>query len=578
MRTPLSTLLPIFLGALHALSFAPDPLPAWLLPWVQIASFSALMLCLLRNPTWRRSAWLGWLFGLGNFATGLYWLFISLHTYGGLAAPLAVLAVLLFCAALALYYALAGGLAGWCLGLLMRDPFLSKDPSQPRPPAPLAPLLASAAVASSWALCEWLRGTLLTGFPWLSLGYAHVDGALRGWAPLLGVYGMGWLAAFFSISLALFWQAQIAQTRQRPCATQPTIQLDHRPAGLCLVLALLLLLGGSALRGVQWTQPHGEPLRVRLVQGNIPQSEKFEAHLVQQGMQRYMQLALAPVAANEPPLRTILMPETMMTLFQDSYPIEVWQDWQDVARAQNATLLLGAPLRQRAAQGQARDTNGSYTNSVLGLHAQSSLTALYAGTPELRYDKHHLVPFGEFTPFGLRWFVDALNIPLGDFNRGTLSPTPLSIADQHLALSICYEDLFGEELIHAVRPRGQDENGATILANVSNLGWFGHSWALRQHLQISRLRALETARPMLRAANTGISALITPDGKVQAQLPAHTHGVLDVSVQGRSGVTPYMRLAAFPLLFSVMLLAITFIRGYFPHLFKVKKQKVESRS
>jgi len=542
MHPPLPALLPIFLGAIHALSFAPDPLPAWLLPWVQIVSFSGLVLCLLRACTWRWAAWLGWLFGLGNFGTGLYWLFISLHTYGGLAAPLAVLAVLLFCAALALYYALAGGLAGWCLGLLTRaplltiNPLLTKDPSQSRPATLFATLLVGTGAASSWTLCEWLRGTLLTGFPWLSPGYAHVDGVLRGWAPLLGVYGMGWLAAFFSISLALFWQA----CRQCPYTIQLTIQPDRRPASLCLILALLLLLGGIPLHTVQWTQPYGEPLRVRLVQGNIPQSEKFEAHLMQQGMQRYMQLALTPVPPDEQPLHTILMPETVMTLFQDSYPIEVWQAWRDVARAQNTTLLLGAPLRQRNAQ-------SSYTNSVLGLHAQSSLAALYAGTPELRYDKHHLVPFGEFIPFGFRWFVDALSIPLGDFNRGTMNQTPVSIADQHLALSICYEDLFGEELIYAVRSNGPSE--ATILTNVSNLGWFGHSWALRQHLQISRLRALESARPMLRAANTGISALITPNGKVQAQLPAHTHGVLDISVQGRSGVTPYIRLLSFLPLF-----------------------------
>jgi len=556
-----TTIFALLLGAVHALSFAPDPLPAALLPWLQILSFSGLMMCLLRSPGLRHAAWYGWLFGLGNFCTGLYWLYISLHTYGGLAPPLAALAVLLFCAAMALYYALASGLTHWCLvglnGLAQRP---ANPPSTPSRAAHhvLVALLCSAGGASSWTLCEWLRGTLLTGFPWLSLGYAHVDGPLHAWAPVVGVYGLGWLAAFISITFAvcMVWCWQTWQIRQHhPHSTKPasSISPPFSHAAACLTLTLLVLLCGVLLRNWQWAQPHGEPVQVRLVQGNISQSAKFDAHLMQQGLQRHMELALAPTQPDALPLQAILMPETVMTLLQDSYPLHIWENWQHIARVQNATLLLGAPLRRQRDE----QDNVQLTNSVLALHAGSSLAALYAGEPELVYDKQHLVPFGEFVPRGFRWFVDALNIPLGDFQRGSLHQTPVPIAAQQLALNICYEDLFGEEIIHAVRPRNQRDMGAGILANVSNLGWFGNSWALRQHLQISRMRTLETARPMLRAANTGISALITADGKIQTQLPAHTHGVLDLSVQGYTGITPYVRWSNTPvLLISLVCLCI----------------------
>jgi apolipoprotein N-acyltransferase len=153
------------------------------------------------------------------------------------------------------------------------------------------------------------------------------------------------------------------------------------------------------------------------------------------------------------------------------------------------------------------------------------------------YDKRHLVPFGEFVPWGFRWFVQMMHIPLGDFGRGANTQRPFAVGGQRVAFNICYEDLFGEEIIDAIR----GASGATILANVSNIGWFGRSHALPQHLQISRMRALETGRPMLRATNTGMTALIDAQGRVVAALPPHEAGLLDVQVQGTEGLTPYVR-------------------------------------
>lgn len=510
---------PLLLGVVHALCFAPGPLPGAVLPYVQIASMAGLALCLLRTTRLRDAAWRGWLFGLGNFAVGLYWLFISLHTYGGLQAGLAVASVLALSGAMALYYALAAFAARLCLAPLARARA-----------GFTATLYAGLGWASVWTLLEWLRGTAFTGFPWLSPGYAQIDGPLSGWAPVLGVYGLGWIAALAAASIAMLWLAR------RPEAANAALPRPNE-AGAAggVAIAILLALLGMALGQWQWSHPHGAPVMFRLTQGNIPQSEKFDPALMQQGMETYMRLAAEPAKSEQARPQVIVMPETVMALFQDNYTPEVWEIWQRIAVAQQAALIIGVPLHEMSADGDSR-----YTNSVIGMHVDTDLDALYAAHTPQRYDKHHLVPFGEFIPSGFRWFTDALDIPLGDFNRGEVRQPLFDTAAQQISLNICYEDVFGEEILHAVRPHPQYGLGASILLNVSNLGWFGDSWALRQHLLISRMRALETARPMLRATNTGMTGAIDPDGKVRALLPAHSRAILDIEVQGTQGITPYV--------------------------------------
>ena len=205
-----------------------------------------------------------------------------------------------------------------------------------------------------------------------------------------------------------------------------------------------------------------------------------------------------------------------------------------------------------------RSTN-QYTNSVIAIDRDTDLNQLIQGADHPRYDKHHLVPFGEFIPYGFHWFVERMRIPMGDFNRGKLQQPDFVIGDQNVAANICYEDAFGEELL----PSLAAQSGANILANFSNLGWFGDSFALRQHWQISRMRAIETSRPMLRATNTGASGAIDHTGQPIAILPAHRAAVLDVSVQGQTGLTPYARLGNLPiLLLSVMVLSIALYRRH----------------
>ena len=507
----------IALGALHSLSFAIGPLPGWALPFVQIFSLSFLAFYVFASRTVAQAALGAFLFGLGNFALGLYWLYISMHYYGGMPALMAGAAVMVMAAGMALFYAMASAVARRISDLHLDS--LGSYQGQ---------ILVASVWASSWTLLEWVRGTLFTGFPWLNIGYAHVEGVLAGWAPLLGLYGLTWLSAFAAAAIALLARAKDTQNDAR--------------AAIGVGLAIVAGLVGILLGHIAWSKPHGEALIVRLVQANVPQSEKFDPVLAQRGLQAYMELAaLAPKEPEGEP-SVIVLPETIMPTFQDRIPPQLWQQWLDIAANRNAHIVMGVPLHDRL------DGQDRYTNGVLGFDASTPLSALQEASTGMRYDKHHLVPFGEFVPPGFRWFVDAMQIPLGDFNRGTVRQNLFAINGQMLAPNICYEDVFGEEIIQSVRDSEQFGPGANILVNMSNLGWFGNSWALRQHLQISRMRAMETARPMIRATNTGMTAAIAPNGTVRAALEPAQKGVLDVEVQGMTGLTPYVRWGNAPIL------------------------------
>lgn len=517
-------ILPVVLtlaGAAQALTFAPGPLPDGALALVQILTLAVLARVTLHSAGPRQALLRGWWYATVYFSIGLYWLYVSMHDYGDLSAPLSAGGVLLLSAFLALF-------PGAACALARR---LAPDPSR-------APWRAVLIWAAAWTLFEWLRATVLTGFPWLNIGYAQVDSPIAGWAPILGVHGMAFVAACAAAALAGLWPAH--------AANRPT-----RGALLALGLALAMALLGWPLRHIAWSQPAGQPLHARLVQGNVPQSDKFNPAMIRQGLQRHFELAGLPPAQGEPAPDVIILPETVLPIFQDQLPPQIWDAWRDVAARQHAAIIMGVPLHTIDASGR-----GRYTNSAIGLTAATPLDALLRGRTELRYDKRHLVPWGEYVPPGFHWFIRMLNIPLGDFNRGAQRQKPFAIAGQELALNICYEDLFGPALLPALQPM-DGEPGATLLVNISNLGWFGDTWALRQHLQIARLRTLETARPMITDTNTGITAAIDAQGHVLSRLAPHTIGVLAVTVQGMRGLTPYARLGDLPivLLIAAILLA-----------------------
>ncbi len=463
------------LGALQTLAFVHTAL--WWLP----------LLCTAVLATWvwratpRRAALLGWLFASAWLGAGVWWLFISLHRYGGLPAWLAVLAVALLCMGLALYLALA--MALFASGRTGRLP------------------LDAALFAVLWLLAELARTVIFTGFPWLASGYAQIDGPLAVWAPWFGVSGIGALGAALAALLAAAWHG-----RRRS---------HHALAALAAALAIPALSAAVGTR--EFSRPSGE-LSVSLLQGNVPQDEKFSMQHVPQAMAWVAQalegargeLVVAPETA------VPLLPQQLVELVPD-----YWPALRARFEASRQAALIGVPLG---------DYSSGYTNSVVGLSAASRGGAPY------RYDKVHLVPFGEFIPTGFRWFTELMDIPLGDFARGPQNAPSFSVGRERIAPNICYEDLFGAELAQ----RFIDPASApTVFANVSNIGWFGDTVAVDQHLNISRMRTLEFQRPMLRATNTGATAIIDHRAQVLAQLPPFTQGVLEGRVQGREGLTPF---------------------------------------
>lgn len=538
----------LLLGALHSLSFAPQPLPTTVLPYLALITLSVYIYQLNRLPGVRARLRPAFLFGLGNFGLGLYWIYISLHTYGELWAPLALVAVVAFSALLSLFYLLIAVLQAWLY------PYAGIDNNRQ---AFINVLLW----ASLWAALEWVRGTLFTGFPWLNIGYAHVDGTLAGWATVLGVYGVSWMAAFTAAALACFFQLHRhpGEGKTTAQAQLPAVKGFWHASGV-LITAFILNLLGLLLHGIPWSSPYEQPFFIRLAQGNVEQSMKFDPQRFEQGMKTYYELAALPPKDPQAQPRLIILPETVVPVFQHRLPAAFWQQWIDLAARQNSILLMGVPLYEESTEATkpVLDTplTGHYTNSVIAIAADTTVMDIVMLNLPQRYDKQHLVPFGEFIPTGFNWFIELLNIPLGEFQRGASQQPPFSIHNQHIAPNICYEDVFGEEIIRDLQ--GHAGPSATMLINISNLGWFGNTWALRQHLQISRMRAIETARPMIRATNTGITAVIDPDGLVRAMLEQHTIGVLDVEVQGYHGLTPYVRWGN-TIVLSLSLLLIAFI-------------------
>jgi apolipoprotein N-acyltransferase len=400
-----------------------------------------------------------------------WWLFVAMHQYGGLHPGLAAFATLLLAAALALYYGAAA---------------LAYHYFRPRRAWASAVLFGFL-----WTAAELARGTWLTGFGWGAVGYAHTSGPFSWVAPWMGMYGVGLIAALVAMGIA-----------QRPTFSRSQL-------ALCAAIGLAAVWQPTA----EHTQAAGR-IQVALLQGNIPQNEKFETDTG-------VATALRWYAQNSSGIKADLLvwPETAIPLLPQDLPPGYLDDLRGQLTGGGAALLTGIPL---GAYDQ------GYTNSVVGIRPASEAV--------WRYDKHHLVPFGEFIPPLFKWFTRMMNIPLGDFNRGTLDQTSFEWKGQRLAAHICYEDLFGEEL--GVRFREVD-HAPTVFVNFSNIGWFGDTVAIDQHLQIARMRSLELQRPFVRATNTGATAIIDHRGHVTASLPRLTKGVLVGEVQGRVGTTPY---------------------------------------
>jgi len=465
--------LPFLLGAFTVLAYA--PFHFYFMP---LLTLGCLFYLWQHAGSRRAAALIGFAFGLGFFGVGVSWVYVSLHDFGMLPMPMAVLTTFVFCAFLALFPMIIGYAQAWFKG------------------SAAARLLLL--LPASFALMEWVLSWIFTGFPWLTVGYSQAPSSpLAGYAPVLGVYGVSLLLALSAGLCALIYQ---------------TWRDHRRKAGFAFAALLILWSAGAGLKTVAWTQPIGRPVTVSLLQGNIEQDMKWREDRLMSTLVTYRDLVL------NSPSQLVILPETAVPLFYDQVPSAYFETLARSAQSRGGDVILGLPERDFE--------RGVYYNSVLSL-----------GTaPTQLYRKQHLVPFGEFVPlkpvFG--WIIAMMQIPLTDFARGSPLQRPLAVAGQKVAMNICYEDVFGEEIIRQLPE-------ATLLANVSNDAWFGDSIAPRQHLQISQMRALETGRYMLRATNTGMTAIVDEKGRIIAQAPVFQIASLHGVAQGMTGSTPYVR-------------------------------------
>lgn len=453
-------------GAAITLAFAP-------IDYAVIAIISpAVLFYLWYNASPKSALITGYTYGLGMFGTGVNWLHISINLFGGINLAGALFATYTLVAFLALYPAIVGW-AG-------RKYFSQNN---------LAWLLL--AIPALWVFAEWCRSWILTGFPWLNLGYSQTETALVGYAPVFGLYGISWLVCINAALLVYIFHA----TRIKKLIT----------------LIVLVLIWGISItsNSIQWTTPDADEKTVAIVQAAIPQEMKWQPEIQQRTIDLYLGLS----GDYWGKVDLIVWPETAIPMFYHQAG-QLIDDIKAVSAFHKTDFLAGIPYMNLYAK--------KYYNSVMVIGSNNGL-----------YHKRHLVPFGEYLPLDkwMRPVLDMLRIPMSAFTSGSNRPL-LEVAGVPAGVSICYEDVFGEEIIDAMPE-------AKFHINVSNDAWFGDSLAPHQHLQMARMRAIETGRYLVRSTNTGISAIIDERGKIISRSPQFEPDVLVGTVRMFSGTTPY---------------------------------------
>ena len=456
----------------------------------------ALLFWMWLDVSPKRAAFRGWLFGLGMYGVGVSWVYVSIHTYGGVPFALSLFLTALFVAFMALFPALLGYVLGRC----------TQGAS--------SMLLLLGVFPAAWMVQEWVRGWFLTGFPWLSVGYSQMDGPLVGFAPVLGVYGVSWLLAISSGIVVYFFMRRSLKCRQCVWA---------------VLAGVALWVSAYFLHQVEWVTPEERSINVALLQGNISQEMKWLREVRGPTIDLYSDMSRQHWDSD-----LIVWPETALPDFYHRAE-DFIKAFAEEARANDTDVLMGVLYLDQE--------NQNYYNSMV------SLT-----DPPAFYHKQHLVPFTEYLP--MKWLlgglVDFMNVPMSNFSAGDRHQALLEGAGYKIGISICYEDAFGEEVIWTLP-------GASLLVNVSNDAWFSGSIAPHQHVQMAQMRAIEAGRPMLRATNTGVTAAFDHKGQPIGRIPQYEVGVLKVDVQPMRGMTPYAMLGnSLAIILAFMVLALSF--------------------
>lgn len=502
-RDYLNYLFLLIAGAVSVLAFAPFNRGLFII----ISLFALLWFsasCLGDNKS-RRLLIGGFTFAAGFFLAQLYWIFYSLYFIIHTGIVVAVLSQIAFSGVMTIFTMLSLWLFKKTATRSLAFNYLFLFPSW-------------------WVLGEWLRGWIFTGFPWCDIGYTQVSNyLLTGFYPLIGNYGVSWL--MLSIIGFLFI---VVYNRQQLLGTTPRIGRSQR---LAIVYFMLLAVSGYYLHDRQYTENYGRPTKVALVQGNISQSDKWDEYSFINNLNVYIGL----IGSSKADL--IILPETAIATLISELPPHYLDDLSNLAKANHAQLVIGMP--------RVINSRGDYVNSATVVSE--------SGMPY--YAKSHLVPFGEYIPLR-RWFgnlYQLFNLPLVGFSADNEHQQPLVLANQKIAFNICYENGFASELIASA-------SQATLMANISDMVWYGNSIAKDQHLQISQARALENQRYFIQDTNTGSTAIINPAGQIQSRLPDFTRQVLTDYVQGRIGVTPYQKYGNYPLI--ILLLLCVIVAGF----------------
>lgn len=473
-------------GALLPLAFAPFNIGAitivslWILFYLWVGA----------EP--RRAFWIGFWFGLGQFGVGISWVYVSLHDFGG-ANPLVSG---LFTFAFVMVLALFPGFSGWLSARYARNGFSFN-----------LVLFFPAA----WILFEWVRSWVLTGFPWLHIGYSQTDTGMAGYIPLFGVFGAGGLTALCAVLLLAALKAA-GWWRWSAIGT----------------FALIWILGFS-LQRLEWTEPVGKPFKATLLQGNVPQELKWRPEFRQLTLDMYVEMTRAHWDSD-----VIVWPETAVPVLYDQMEEAFFNPLGEEAKSHQTDLLIGVPLRDLS--------SNRYFNALVGIGRHHGF-----------YRKHHLVPFGEYLPLQpvSGFIVDIFEFPMSDFSAGGENQILLKAGGYPLRATICYEDAFGQESLSGLPD-------AAYLVNITNDAWFGNSMSPHQHLQMARVRALETGRYMLRATNNGVTAIISPQGEILQSAPQFKSAQISGEITPMGGSTPYIQFGDIPPIagvFAILLLA-----------------------
>ncbi len=476
------------LGCLLTTAFAPFGF-SLLVPFLLLP---LLYVCLSVSP--RDAGWLSFSFGFGLFLSGTYWIYISVVIFGEAPAWIALVLMLGLVLLMSAYFFAAG----WFISRLARG----------------EPWFLLLVAPATWVLIEWLRGWVLTGFPWLAIGYSQVDALAAGWAPVVGVYGVSFMTMLSTTAILV------------------AIMTDGRQRVTAAAVFVLPLLSGGILGAIEWTEPSGAPVKSTIVQAGISQAEKWLPERLMPTLEFYRTAALT---ASDSEL--VVWPEVAVPALDDRVEAYI-QALQADTRNTGRTILFGI-LERDDSHGEA-----SIYNAVM----------LVAGDRRQSYRKRHLVPFGEYFPVppNVREWMRMMSLPHNDLAAGDAVQPLLEAANgERLAVAICYEDAYGAEQLYALPD-------ASILINVSNDAWFGDSIAPHQHLEIARMRSLEVGRAAIRATNTGVSAFISHTGEILdsgAQFEAVT---MTMEVQPRQGSTPYARTGNLPILGLCLLIMAGF--------------------